>query len=235
MAVPVRADLMTETLDYAKRLVGGMTRLLREQSMQLAGLARGLGDPRRLIEERQQRVDVSGERLALATNQLLGRLDRELLSARLIKPELVIAGKEKDLLAHDKALVRAMDRFKSDTLQKISRQADRLEQFGERLKRHGNDLLLNGQRQVDQAAKLLESYSFHSVLNRGFALVRDQDGQPVLAAAGTSTGQTITIEFNDGRVGARVTDGAGAPKPVVASPPPPKRREGGGGSQGSLL
>ncbi len=27
MAVPVRADLMTETLDYAKRLVGGMTRL----------------------------------------------------------------------------------------------------------------------------------------------------------------------------------------------------------------
>ena len=236
MAVPVRADLMTETLDYAKRLVGGMTRLLREQSMQLAGLARGLGDPRRLIEERQQRVDVSGERLRLATNQLLGRLDRELLSARLIKPELVIAGKEKELLAHDKALGRAMDRFKSDTLQKISRQADRLEQFGERLKRHGNDLLLNGQRQVDQAAKLLESYSFHSVLTRGVALVRDQDGQPVLAAAGTSTGQTISIEFNDGRVGARVTDGAGAAKTVTAPPAPPKRRDGdGGGGQGSLL
>ena len=73
MAVPVRADLMTETLDYAKRLVGGMTRLLREQSMELAGLARGLGDPRRLIEERQQRVDVSGERLSLATRQLVER------------------------------------------------------------------------------------------------------------------------------------------------------------------
>ena len=56
----------------------------------------------------------------------------------------------------------------------------------------------------------------------------------MLAAAGTSIGQTISIEFSDGRVGARVTDGAGAPKPVAAPPAPPKRREGGG-SQGSLL
>jgi large subunit ribosomal protein L9 len=34
MAVPVRADLVTETLDYAKRLAGGMTRLLRESTME---------------------------------------------------------------------------------------------------------------------------------------------------------------------------------------------------------
>ena len=56
----------------------------------------------------------------------------------------------------------------------------------------------HGQRQVDQLGKLLESYSFHSVLNRGFALVRDQDGHPVLAAADTRAGDTIGIEFADG-------------------------------------
>ena len=89
----------------------------------------------------------------------------------------------------------------------IERTSDRLEQFGERLQRHGADLLQHGQRQVDQLGKLLESYSFHSVLNRGFALVRDQDGQPVLAAAGPRAGDTIGIEFGDGEVGARVTDG----------------------------
>jgi len=233
MAVPVRADLMTETLDYAKRLVGGMTRLLREQSMELAGLARGLGDPRRLIEERQQRVDVSGERLSLATRQLVERRAHQLSAARLVSPQAVIAAKEQALVAEGRALTRAVDRFKSDALQKYARAFDRLDQLGDRLKRHGNDLLVNGQRQVDQAAKLLESYSFHSVLNRGFALVRDQDGQPVLAAAGTSTGQTISIEFSDGRVGARVTDSAGAPKPAVA--PAPVRRRDSGGNQGSLL
>ena len=157
-------------------LVGGMTRLLREQSMELAGLARGLGDPRRLIEERQQRVDVSGERLALATRQLVERRSHQLSAARLVSPQAVIAAKEQALVAEGRALTRAADRFKSDALQKYARAFDRLDQLGDRLKRHGSDLLQNGQRQVDQAAKLLESYSFHSVLNRGFALVRDQDG-----------------------------------------------------------
>ena len=234
MAVPVRADLLTETLDYAKRLAGGMIRLLRESTMELAGLARGLGDPRRLIEERQQRLDVSGERLTLATRQLVDRQANALAAARLASPQRVIEAKQQLLVGEVRALDGAMKRFKSDALQKYDRAFERLEQFGDRLKRHGSDLLQNGQRQVDQAAKLLESYSFHSVLNRGFALVRDQDGQPVLAAAGTSLGQAISIEFADGRVGARVTDGtAGTPKP--AAPPAPRRRDGGSGNQGSLL
>lgn len=234
MAVPVRADLMAETLDYAKRLVGGINRLLRESTMELAGLARGLGDPRRLIEERQQRIDVSGERLGLAMRQLVDRRTQALAAARLLKPNAVIATKEQLLVAESRALRAAMERFKGDTRQKIERMGDRLSQHADRLKRHSEDLLTRSADRVDQLGKLLESYSFHSVLNRGFALVRDQDGQPVLAAADTGAGQTISIEFADGRIGAKVTDSAGsAAKP--AAPPSPRRQEGGSGNQGSLL
>ena len=232
MAVPVRADLVTETLDYAKRLTGGMTRLLREQAMELAGLVRGLGDPRRLIEERQQRLDVSGERLALATRQLVDRRATALAAARLIEPHAVIAAKEQLLSAEARALRSAMERFRGDTLQKIGRTSDRLDQFGERLKRAGADLLERGLQRVDQAAKLMESYSFHSVLGRGFALVRDQEGAPVLAAAGVRTGDALKIQFADGNIDARVTDApVSAPRPAS----PPRRRDGGGGTQGSLL
>ena len=220
MAVPVRADLLAETLDYATRLVGGVNRLLRESSMELAGLARGLGDPRRLIEERQQRLDVSGERLAHATRQLVERRAQALTAARLLQPNAVIAAKEQMLVAESRALRSAMERFKGDTLQKIERTADRLTQNADRLKRHSDDLLRRGGERIDQLGKLLESYSFHSVLNRGFALVRDQDNQPVLAAAGTSAGQTISIEFADGRIGAKVTDSAGRPARVAAPPSP---------------
>ena len=233
MAVPVRADLLAETLDYATRLVGGVNRLLRESSMELAGLARGLGDPRRLIEERQQRLDVSGERLAHATRQLVERRAQALTAARLLQPNAVIAAKEQMLVAESRALRSAMERFKGDTLQKIERTADRLTQNADRLKRHSDDLLRRGGERIDQLGKLLESYSFHSVLNRGFALVRDQDGQPVLVAAATSAGQTIGIEFADGRIGAKVTDSVGRPARVAAPPPP--RRQGGSGNQGSLL
>ena len=43
---------------------------------------------------------------------------------------------------------------------------------------------------------------------------------------------TLSIEFADGRIGARVTEAAPAtPRPVAA----PRRRDGGSGGQGSLL
>jgi exodeoxyribonuclease VII large subunit len=232
MAVPVRADLMAQTLDFGKRTMACMNRVLREANLAVSGLARGLGDPLRLIEERQQRLDVSGERLRLATQQMVNRRSAELAAARLVSPNMVIAAKEQLLVGEARALKSAMERFKGDTLQKIGRTSDRLEQYGERLRRCGTELLEHGRRQVDQFGKLLESYSFHSVLNRGFALVRNQDGHPVLVAAETHAGDTISVEFADGRIGAKVTEGLTAVPRAVA---PPRRRDGGGGNQGSLL
>jgi exodeoxyribonuclease VII large subunit len=232
MAVPVRADLMAQTLDFGKRTMACMNRVLREANLAVSGLARGLGDPLRLIEERQQRLDVSGERLALATRQLVERRGHALAAARLIEPHAVIRAKEQLLVAEARALRGAMERFKGDTVQRIERTTDRIEQYGARLRRCGTELLAHGVRQVEQLGKLLESYSFHSVLNRGFALVRDQDGHPVMTAAETRAGDTIAIEFADGRVGAKVTEGiAAVPRP----PAPPRRRDGGSGNQGSLL
>jgi exodeoxyribonuclease VII large subunit len=232
MAVPVRADLMAQTLDFGKRTMACMNRVLREANLAVSGLARGLGDPLRLIEERQQRLDVSGERLALATRQLVERRGHALAAARLIEPHAVIRAKEQLLVAEARALRGAMERFKGDTVQRIERTTDRIEQYGERLRRCGTELLAHGVRQVEQLGKLLESYSFYSVLNRGFALVRDQDGHPVMTAAETRAGDTIAIEFADGRVGAKVTEGiAAVPRP----PAPPRRRDGGSGNQGSLL
>ncbi|MBS0539860.1 MAG: exodeoxyribonuclease VII large subunit, partial [Proteobacteria bacterium] len=145
----------------------------------------------------------------------------------------VIEVKQQLIAGEARALRAAGERFKSEMRQKIEHTGDRLKQHGERLRRHSADLFGRAADRVDQLGKLLESYSFHSVLNRGFALVRDQDGQPVLAAAGTRSGDTLSIEFADGRVGARVTEATTtAPRAAPAAPP---RRRDGGGNQGSLL
>ena len=234
MAVPVRADLLAQVLDFGKRSVSCMTRLLREASLALGGLVRGLGDPVRLIEERQQRVDIAGERLALATRGLVDRQAQALAAARLVSPVSVLAAKQQALSAEVRVLDGAMRRYVGDVQQKQQRLQDRLDQYGERLQRGRADLLERGQRQVEQLGKLLDSYSFRSVLARGFALVRDQDNNPVLAASGTHAGQVLSVEFRDGAVAARVTDGAGPPAPAP-SKPAPRRRDGGGGNQGSLL
>ena len=98
MAVPVRADLMAQTLDFGKRTMACMNRVLREAGLAVSGLARGLGDPLRLIEERQQRLDVSGERLALATRQLVERRGHALAAARLVSPIAVLLAKQQALV-----------------------------------------------------------------------------------------------------------------------------------------
>ena len=51
IAVPVRADLLAQTLDLGKRAVASLNRVLRETNLALSSLARGLGDPQRLIED----------------------------------------------------------------------------------------------------------------------------------------------------------------------------------------
>jgi exodeoxyribonuclease VII large subunit len=88
-----------------------------------------------------------------------------------------------------------------------------------------------------QTGQLLAALSYRGVLARGFALVRDGDGQPLRSAAAVSAGLRVQIEFADGRVGA-TTDGSRTAPLSPAPPPAPPRRRGGGGTppgQGSLF
>ena len=66
MAVPVRLDLVAELGGKGARLAGGLSRLLTESRLHLAGLARGLPDPQDLLGAAAQRLDDRGERLLLA-------------------------------------------------------------------------------------------------------------------------------------------------------------------------
>lgn len=52
--------------------------------------------------------------------------------------------------------------------------------------------------------KRLQAASPKSVLNRGFVIVRDAAGNPVMRRAGLNAGQQISTEFADGRANARV-------------------------------
>lgn len=52
--------------------------------------------------------------------------------------------------------------------------------------------------------KRLESASPQSVLRRGYAIVRDEQGQPVGRAKGIEPGQALVNEFHDGKVRVRV-------------------------------
>jgi exodeoxyribonuclease VII large subunit len=52
--------------------------------------------------------------------------------------------------------------------------------------------------------KRLQAASPASVLNRGFAIVRDEEGRPVARVAELRAGERVELEFGDGRGAARV-------------------------------
>jgi exodeoxyribonuclease VII large subunit len=67
------------------------------------------------------------------------------------------------------------------------------------------------------SGQLLTALSYRSVLARGFALIRDEAGHPLHAAADVGPGARLELEFSDGRVGA--TADAGRPVPVQPQQP----------------
>jgi exodeoxyribonuclease VII large subunit len=80
--------------------------------------------------------------------------------------------------------------------------------------------LLRLDARITHSGQLLTALSYRGVLARGFALVRDEQGHAVHAAASVGAGAHLSIEFADGRVGA--TADAARPEVVVAPPSQPK-------------
>ena len=70
---------------------------------------------------------------------------------------------------------------------------------------------------LTQSGKLLVSLSYKSVLARGYAVIKDEEGNLVHQRAGLAPGDAVAIEFADGAVGATI-----AGSPVIKKKPRPQ-------------
>lgn len=212
MAVPVRADLLALVLDGDRRMVAATARMLDERRNRLEGLARGLPEPRSVLDAATQRTDDWAERLANAMRAFLETQARD--------------------------ISRLGDGLRPATLaREIARSGERLAELTGRIPaaflRHHAGLT----DRLATAGALLDSYSYERVLDRGFVLVRDGDGNAVTRAGGTSPGMSVGLQFTDGAVDAVIgTGGSGGgdkpkPKPKPAAKPKKKTDD----KQGTLL
>ena len=78
---------------------------------------------------------------------------------------------------------------------------------------------------------MLQSLSYHSVLGRGFAVIRDQDRTVLARAAQVDAGSMLAIEFADGEVAAL----ASSPDQPISKPKKPARAKPTEPGQGSLF
>ena len=87
---------------------------------------------------------------------------------------------------------------------------------------------------LDNADKLLRSLSYERVLERGYAVVRDNAGAPVTRVAAAVPGSEVVVRFHDGETGATIhsDEGGGAKRPAK---PKRTRKSSSDDSQGTLL
>ncbi len=240
MAVPVKAELEATLAALAARLSGGLTRLFDRKRQGVTSAARALPSvdmllalPRRRFDEAVTRLErglSSGVELKhlrfaqgaaarlnaqlltrsfdqrrLALSQIEARADRAVVSSRLRKSQAFASAAGRVSPASLNANV-LHSRRTLDGLQTRSRRAV-------------DGLAAGARARLNAVWRVAEGLSHTRVLERGFALVRDADGNMVRAKNAVSSGQSLQLQFADGSVD--VVESSGKPlKSKTKSTPP---------------
>lgn len=191
-AVPVRAELVAEMVSLQARQGRAMARVVAERKLRLVAASRALPSPDDVLAIVRQRLDA-------LTHRLPGAL-------------------RSNLQHHGVLLAGQGGRLSSGMLrQRMTDLQRRLVDAGQRNSRGAALFVARTKDRLGTASKLLQTLSYRSALDRGYAVVRGPDHAPIRTAAGVEGGMRLTLEFADGKV------------PVTAS------KTGGDKAQGSLF
>jgi exodeoxyribonuclease VII large subunit len=234
MAIPARSDLVADLDHKGSRLVSALNRALQEQRLRLSRVERGLPDLPSLLGSARQRLDDRAERALLALPALVARrrmlltsVERRLPDPRNLTanaaaalrdqmlrlfmgaPQLVATRRSGiDLMAH--RLVAAVHRSVVGARGKAERITGRVTATPLRFS------LREARAHLSGMGARLESVSPLAILQRGYVLVTDPAGLPVVSAGSVKPGGRLRLQFGDGQVDA-VAQGAGSKtRPVAA-------------------
>jgi exodeoxyribonuclease VII large subunit len=237
MAVPVRSELRVEVSTLARRVLVCWQRAQESRRNELRAAARALPAAGDLLAIPRQRLDGAASALprALKANthahfrrfaSTSGRLTVRVLRGQIAqaKQRLTASGERlthsaTSLLRHRRdryaGLAIRLTASKSSNAQAqrqiIARDRERAQRLADRARRALLIAMQRHQARVAHSGQLLAALSYRSVLTRGFALVRDEQGHAVHAAAAIGPGAHLSLEFADGRVAAT----ADADRPTV--------------------
>src|SRR5712672_3162538 len=239
MAVPVRSELFVEVAALARRTMLCWQRGQEGRRNELRAAVRALPAASELLAIPRQRLDGAAASLprGLRANThahfrrfagTSGRLTVRVLRGQVAQADhrLTVCGERMTLSARS-LLRNRRDRFAGLEVrlkaskfsnaqaqrQTIARDRERALRLAERARRALKMVMQRLEARVAHSGQLLAALSYRNVLTRGFALVRDEQGLPVHAAATIGPGARLDLEFADGRVAAT----ADADRPAATS------------------
>jgi exodeoxyribonuclease VII large subunit len=262
-AVPKYLELVEAMEKLEARARIGARRLLDSARAHLKAAARGLPRLEELLALPRQRFDAAERRLQRALHgntqahakrlaRIAPRLQPRLLSQRLERCREAVdrlVRRKSQAMARGSATRRARFERLAGTLSlrpalhRLERGRERLRDLGDRLGPCFAAGIVARRRSLAAHAQMLGSLSYQSVLQRGFAVVRDETGRPVRHSRSLTHGDRLDIELADGRVaaevqstGSRPEEASGPPKEEPAARPARGTRSSKAGrGQGSLF
>jgi len=234
IAVPVRSELQLQIGELHQRLKRALVRYIHRGHERLQ--ATRLPRAERLLEPKRQRYDAIGDRLPLAVRGMVQqqRAKLDTISAKLISPKQIVASKQAALENLSARLGAGLSRAAASKRIAFARTASRLrpEPLAADAKRARTGLrdvasrarpallrILDARRQaLSSQGKLLETLSYQATLGRGYAIVRNADGQVLRSAKTVAGTDKVNVTLADGTVELSPT-GTAAP----AAPTKPKK------------
>jgi len=180
LAVPVLTDLRTDLAALGQRAARGATAHLRQQRLVVERIRARLGDPRRLVDERRQRVDDLLARAQRATARRVARLRAELATT-----EVALS--------------------KAHPHRRIAAQRAALRELSQRLDTAGRRELRRWREPLTALEHKLTALSPRRVLDRGYSLTFGPDGHLLTDAAKVVRGASVRIALQKGELAATVT------------------------------
>jgi exodeoxyribonuclease VII large subunit len=172
-AVPVRADLLAEVASLRARQKRGLSRVLSEVRLRLQATARALPRPDEILGLARQRMDTASAKLPRALRA--------------------------NLQTHALALARQSGRLSLKPLQQMAQDSARRLQEQDARRRNALKALMARKRDALAAEnKVLAALSYKSVLERGYAVLRDGAGAPLRGVAGIQPNAALQVEMADG-------------------------------------
>jgi exodeoxyribonuclease VII large subunit len=195
---------------------------------------------RRLARALAANTQAHGKRLARIEARFQPRLVAQLLDRASQRLERAQRAGQTALARRTSAERTRFERFAARhtphaLVQKVARLDERMISLSGRLRQAFAGRLVLERRALDAHAQMLSSLSYQSVLKRGFAVVRDQDGRAVRSVGTLAIDTRVGIELADGRANASITSVEPSETKPAEAPKPRAPKRSGPDGQGSLF
>ena len=173
-AVPVRADLMGWLSSMDERRVRSLSTGLEIKRQRLKDLSRGLPAPDELVAMSTQRLDSISERLPRAL--------------------ITVSNNKRTMLLQTSAGLR-----RSLLKNKLVDRSEAINRFVKSIQSNMKVIIQRNQSALESLERLRQTLGYEATLQRGYAVIRNENGGIVTSVKVADVSKSLEIEFQDGK------------------------------------